>query len=272
MTNMYCRLKNRFRFHGIYLLAMICWACSTDDLNMYNRIRILRDSTLQKEFIFDDDATLKYEVDYVGRNGYEKREYHYLDSKQVDFILVFNQEKIPIREEYYFYDTDGTLVKIVMALHTEELMIDVDYGYAEGVFALQSLDTLTLKKIIYDDSPSRQLWAWYGGTYTIDELDGRGNVTDFYWGYTRILTSYDDHTNPLYKFKDSRPLPIRMSPNNVSHIKSIFIGQGAYALNWAADITYSYNPDGTPQSATWNFDFPKGRIATYTYIYDIVGY
>jgi hypothetical protein len=247
---------------------------------LYNRIQIFRNSTLDQEFIFNDSAILKYEIQYVSGagyyvhgNGYEKSEYHYFNNGRVNYIAVLDKENKAINEEYHYYDSQGALTKIKFALHAEiyeTYWLTFDYGsYIEKISDYR-LDTVTLNKIRLSD-PSRVLWASKGGVYEFHPSD-LGNPTEFEWGYTRLLISYDDHANPLYKFKDSRPLPIRMTPNNVSRIESIFIGQGAYALNWAANITYSYNDDGTPQSALWTYDFPVGKVDKVKYVYDKVRY
>lgn len=264
----------KFRPIPRYLLPLIlyCCTCSSDDITLYNRIQIFRNSILQQEFIYDNNGRLKYEIYNSIHNGFEKVKYNNLSDNRVDFISVFDKNDIATREEYYNYDVNGDLDRVNIIIHSDTWWMDFDYGaYIVNFSGYYTGDTVANKKWI---NPFDNKISWSIGTagnYSYS-LNSSKNIDNFYYYATHLLLSYDTHKNPLYQFKDSRPLPLRMTPNNVNYIESRFTGQGSNALNFRANITYSYNKDDTPALAIWNFDFPPGRIDTVRYIYDKVNY
>jgi len=79
-------------------------------------------------------------------------------------------------------------------------------------------------------------------------------MSDLWASYYNFDFEYDDKANPLYKFRASKWLPARLSPNNVtkiSMIQSADVG-GPPSQTYTAEINiaYEYNDEGLPVSAT----------------------
>jgi hypothetical protein len=176
-----------------------------------------------------------------------------------------------IRRELYLYN-NNQLYQIKCAVpDVYTWWIYFDFGSALAKWPSTDRDTIDLISDSVKINPKMKGMTWYDPgkfhyTYIPDENQ---NVTDFYYVDTRLLLSYDTLENPLFKFKSTRPLPIRISANNIVGIESRFVGPesaGSVIWNYIANIKYEYDETGRPIKALKSYRC--GPTDTIKYVYD----